>query len=58
MKAETIGDRQDEMKRKALLDTLAYIIAYVKLEGLVDAVVVKLAEVKAETLNDNERVAR
>ena len=58
MEAQTIGDTHDEMETKALLDTLAYILAYVELEAIVDAVVVKLAQVKAETLNDSERVGR
>ena len=58
MEAETIGDTHDEMETNALLDTLAYMLADVELEALVNAVVVKLAQVKAKTLNGNERVGR
>ena len=46
------------MKTKALVDKLAYILPKLEVEAVVDAVVVTLAEVKAETLGDSDRVKR
>ena len=43
MEAKAIGDTHGEVKTKALLDTLAYMLAYVKAEALVDTVIITLA---------------
>lgn len=43
MKAKTIGDTQGEVKTKALLDTLTYMLAEVEADALVETVVVTLA---------------
>ena len=43
MHAEAIGDTQSEVETKHLLDTLPYILTYVKAAAVVNTVVVTLA---------------
>ena len=42
MEAKTISDTRGEVETEALLDTLTYILPYVKVEALVEVVVVTL----------------
>ena len=56
MEAETITDTQSEVKTKAFLNSLPYILAYVESEALVDTVIVTLTIVKAEKLSNSGRV--
>ena len=43
MEAKAIGDTHSEVKTKALLDTLAYMLAQVNAEALVETVIITLA---------------
>ena len=43
MQAQTISDTEGEVKTKALVDKLPYILTLVRSEALVDTVVVTLA---------------
>ena len=43
MEAKAIGDTHGEVKTKALLDTLAYMLAEVKCKALADTVIITLA---------------
>ena len=58
MQAQTISDTEGELETKALVAKVPYILTSLGFEALVDTVVATLAEVKAETLADRERVAR
>ena len=58
MEVQKTSDIEGEVKSKALVDKLPYILTLVGSEAQVDTVVVTLAKVKAETLADRGRDGR
>ena len=58
MEVQKTSDIEGDVKSKALVDKLLYILTLVGSEAQVDTVVVTLAKVKAETLADRGRAGR
>ena len=58
MEVQKTSDIEGEVKSKALVDKLPYILTLVGSEAQVDTVAVTLAKVKAETLADRGRAGR
>ena len=58
MEVQKTSDIEGEVKSKALVDKLPYILTLVGSEAQVYTVVVTLAKVKAETLADRGRAGR
>ena len=58
MEVQKTSDIEGEVKSKALVDKLPYILTLVGSEAQVDTVVVTLAKVKAETLAHRGRAGR